>query len=300
MRSETNYTPLIIIGAPRSGTNLLRDLLVQLPGLATWPCDEINYIWRHHNARVPHDAFDRNDARPEVCRYIRGQFDKLARKTGCEWVVEKTCASSLRLGFVDQVFPEARYLVIARDGRDVVASAMKRWKADLDWRYIAAKARYVPPSDVPYYACRYLGHRLSRLFSREKRLPTWGPRWRGIEKLPLDTSLAEVCALQWRESIESTWNELESIDPRRVHCVNYEDLVGRAPATMEEVLRFLEIPATAEALDAICAGVFQTSVGNWQSQLTPEEVERVEPILEPSLVRLGYQKPDAPAVRKAA
>ena len=29
------------------GHNMLRDVLTKLPGVATWPCDEINYIWRH-------------------------------------------------------------------------------------------------------------------------------------------------------------------------------------------------------------------------------------------------------------
>ena len=42
--------PVVIIGAARSGTNMLRDVLVKLPGVGTWPCDEINYIWRHGNA----------------------------------------------------------------------------------------------------------------------------------------------------------------------------------------------------------------------------------------------------------
>ena len=38
-------------------------------------------------------------------------------------MVEKTCANTLRLPFVDKVLPEARYLHIVRDGVDVVASA---------------------------------------------------------------------------------------------------------------------------------------------------------------------------------
>ena len=44
---------VVIIGAPRSGTNMLRDVLTSLPGFATWPCDEINLIWRHGNRDLP-------------------------------------------------------------------------------------------------------------------------------------------------------------------------------------------------------------------------------------------------------
>ena len=58
--------PLVIIGAGRSGTNMLRDVLCRMPGLGTWPCDEINYIWRHGNRAHPDDEFPGGFARPKV------------------------------------------------------------------------------------------------------------------------------------------------------------------------------------------------------------------------------------------
>ena len=51
-KSQLANPPVIIIGAGRSGTNMLRDLLAQLPQFSTWPCDEINYIWRHSAKRI--------------------------------------------------------------------------------------------------------------------------------------------------------------------------------------------------------------------------------------------------------
>ena len=58
------FTPLIIIGAGRSGTNILRDTLTSLSGFETWPCDEINPIWRHGNLFWPDDEIpvERADA----------------------------------------------------------------------------------------------------------------------------------------------------------------------------------------------------------------------------------------------
>ena len=72
------YQPVIIIGAARSGTNMLRDVLTSLPGVGTWPCDEINYIWRHRNARNPLDEFQPEQATDPVRRFIRGEFDRIA------------------------------------------------------------------------------------------------------------------------------------------------------------------------------------------------------------------------------
>ena len=40
-----NINPVIIIGAPRSGTNILRDTLSIISNVRTWDCDEIPYIW---------------------------------------------------------------------------------------------------------------------------------------------------------------------------------------------------------------------------------------------------------------
>jgi hypothetical protein len=41
--------------APCSGANMLRDVLTLLPGVATWPCDEINYTWRHGKDKKDRD-----------------------------------------------------------------------------------------------------------------------------------------------------------------------------------------------------------------------------------------------------
>jgi hypothetical protein len=177
------YSPLIIIGAPRSGTNMLRDVLTSLPTVETWPCDEINYIWRHGNVRYPSDEFRPDMARPGVRGYIRKQFDWVARKYKAQTVVEKTCANSLRVGFVDQVVPDAKYIFIHRDGLDAVGSAIKRWKAKLDIPYLARKARFVPASDLPFYGSLFVWNRIHRLLSKEKRLTVWGPKLDYMQEL---------------------------------------------------------------------------------------------------------------------
>ena len=88
-------TDIVIVGAPRSGTNMLRDVLASLPTLTTWPCDEINLVWKHGNRQEPSDELTPEDARPEVRDYVRGRFDRLRRRHHAEAVVEKTCATSL-------------------------------------------------------------------------------------------------------------------------------------------------------------------------------------------------------------
>ena len=280
-------TPVIIIGAARSGTNMLRELLTHAPGFETWPCDEINYIWRHGNRMYPSDEFSPGHATPSVKTYIRNQFNRLAGATGASTIVEKTCANSLRVGFVDAVVPEARFVFLYRDGRDVVASALKRWRAPFDASYILAKARYVPASDVPYYASRYALNRLHRLFSREKRLAFWGPRFNGMDAALRRHSLAQVAAMQWARSIERSLEAFACIDPARVVRVGYEDLASNPRPEAQRIFDFLEVNSTAGLNDEALHGLSSRSIGRWQEDLDESARKEIEPIVEPALTRLG-------------
>ncbi len=282
------YQPVIIIGAARSGTNMLRDVLTALPGFGTWPCDEINYIWRYGNARFPSDELTPEHAQPHVRRYIRRQFNALAVRRGLRFVVEKTCANSLRVPFVDAVFPDAKYVFLVRDGRDVVASARKCWRAPLRPMYLLRKARFVPWRDVPYYGCRYAYNRLYRLFSRQRRVATWGPRFHEMDAFARTHSLEETCAEQWRRSVDAAARALAGLEDGRVYSVRYEDFVAHPAEHLARICRFLGFPADGDVIRAAVASVSSRSVGNWRHELEPPVAARIQTMLEPYLEAWGY------------
>jgi hypothetical protein len=277
--------PVIVVGAGRSGTNVLREVLCSFPGFSTWPCDEINYIWRHGNRDAPTDELTPDDARPDVVRYVRRAFDRRRRRSGGDAVVEKTCATTLRVGFAHRVVPEARFVVIVRDGRDVTVSAMQRWTAGLDLRYLARKARFVPPSDLGYYARRYARARLARRGSSDRRLSTWGPRFAGLDEAVRERPLAEVCALQWTRCTETAEKQLALLDPQSVHRLRYEDLVA---ATEHEVARLAEFLHAAVPDASALPNVNARSVGRWRAELAAADLARVESIGGTALAEYGY------------
>ena len=280
-------TPVIIIGAPRSGTNMLRDVLTQLSGVATWPCDEINYIWRHGNVRYPSDEFTPEMARPEVTKYIRGQFDWVAKKYRAHTVVEKTCANSLRVGFVDRVVPEAKYIFIRRDGLDAIGSAMKRWKAGMDIPYLARKARFVPPTDLPYYASSFVRSRIHRLLSRDKRLAFWGPKLDNMPELLARYSLEEICALQWKRCVDKATGFLEDASRERWTEVRYEDFVRHPREELDRILDFLGLDIPGPSRDGAVSGVSPHSLGKGRSALDEETRNRLWPLIQDTMTRLG-------------
>jgi len=289
-KHRCNYRPLIIIGSPRSGTNMLRDVLVRLPQLGTWPCDEINYIWRHYNVRYPSDEFAPDMARPEVVAYIRKQFDRRAGINRKPWLVEKTCANSLRVEFVDKVVPDARYLFICRDGIDVVASALKRWKAGIDLGYLLAKARFVPAGDLPYYAIKYLGSHFHRWFSEEKRHGFWGPRFDDMNELLAAHTLEEVCAMQWERCIQSSWAAFDRMSDDRYLTLRYEEFVGNSAAGLERICRFLGFSVPDSQIEAAVQGVSAGSVGKGRQELGAEGVALLESLIGETLNRYGYSR----------
>lgn len=284
------FTPVVIIGAGRSGTNMLRDTLTALEGVATWPCDEINPIWRHGNIAWPNDEIPvERAARPRA--FIRRAFRRIWRQTGeCAFVVEKTCANSLRVPFVDAVLPEARYIHIIRDGVDVVASAQKRWRGEMEIAslpYYWAKIRYTPIVDLPVYGLAFVKNRIAMGRSMEKRMHIWGPRFAGMEAMK-GASLDAVCAQQWVECVTRASNDLATVAPGRHITLHYEDVATNPANCLRRIVDFLGYEASDEALVAAAAPISRRSVGKGRKALSGDAAMLME-ILGPALAQHGYE-----------
>ena len=280
--------PVIIIGAPRSGTNMLRDVLCSFENICTWPCDEINYIWRHGNVRHPTDAISAKNATDSIAKYIRGSFRRIGRKYESDVVVEKTCANSLRVPFVDAILPEAKYIFIYRDGIDATGSAVERWTADLDIKYILDKARFVPVIDLPYYALRYLWARIYRLFSREKRLAFWGPIIENMDDIVASRTLNEISVLQWQSCVEEAERALAVMPAGKFIRVRYEDFVCQPSRELGKILAFIGVNADEHAVASAVKDVTASSIGKGRSKLGLAEVEELESLVKSTLRRLDY------------
>jgi hypothetical protein len=285
---------VIIVGAPRSGTNMLRDVLTQLPGLGTWNCDEINLLWKHGNVSVPHDELTVEHARPEVVRYLRRSFDRLAQRDKLDTVVEKTCATSLRVSFAAAVFPDAKFLFIRRDGIDAAASATQRWNAPLDLRYTLRKARYVPGSDFPRHLAAFAGRRLKQRADGtagkadgEVRATTWwGPKPHDATTLQRRHTLDEIALIQWQRCVEASCRQLALLPNDRVHEIVYEDFVSDPTAGLEQILAFLGRSALMDRRATEI--VKKSSIGRGRKALGPERVAKLEELGGDTLRAFGY------------
>ena len=283
-----NYQPVIIVGAPRSGTNMLRDVLTSFDGVSTWPCDEINYIWRHGNVRYPSDEIPAERAKPAIQSYIRQRFSDIRGKYSADVVIEKTCANSLRVPFVDAVVPDAKYIFIYRDGIDTTGSAKERWTAELDIPYILEKVRFVPKVDLPYYGLRYFWARIHRLISREKRLAFWGPTLDNMPSILQNHTLNEVCALQWQRCVDKAEEAFSKMPSEKVFRVSYEDFVRQPEQELTRVLQFMGKDVAPEQVASAVKSVSPRSLGKGRKALGEQEVAHLEALVEETLKRYDY------------
>ena len=269
---------------------MLRDVLTELPGYATWPCDEINFAWRHGHRGFESDEFTPEMATPKARSYMNRQFERMRSKFGAKSIVEKTCANSLRVGYVHAIKPDARYIFITRDGLDAAVSATVRWNASFDLRYTAAKVKYVPPSDIPYYGARFVSNRFQKRGAKGDRTSSvgwWGPKTQDWRELSGTRPLDEVCMIQWKRCVDLASRQFAQVPTEQVHHVSYEQFVANPELGLRGVLDFLGRPELFDS--AAVQAVSGASVGKGRNSLSEQSRARLTALAGDSLSGLGYE-----------
>lgn len=133
--------PIVIYGAPRSGTTFLRALLSEHPDVFISNETRI-FEWAHQALHVvPNDQRHFLNYREPFKRHLTPWLRFLIRDfyrdlgNGASIWGDKYphyCQSPVVLETILELFPGARFVQIIRDGRDVVASVLRKGWADLE------------------------------------------------------------------------------------------------------------------------------------------------------------------------
>mgnify|MGYP001819347225 FL=1 len=274
--------PIIIVAAPRSGSTLLFETLSHAQSLWTIG-GESHMIFEHIDKLNPQlgvcqsNRLVAEDADRTTIERIREAFitrlrnpegqlyrDMQASTENCgPRFLEKTPKNSLRIPFLEKVFPDARYIYLYRDPRENLSSMIEAWRS----------------SDFVTYP----------------GLPDWHGPWSLM--LPPDyqqvrgKSLEEVVAFQWQAANQTILDDLDELAAGRWTAVSYAELVADAPATVERLCNFGEIPFDA-SLRAHCETALPLSrytatapqAGKWR--MNAAMIERVMPGLQPLIARI--------------
>lgn len=280
--------PVVVVGAARSGTTLIRRALRRHPRVRAFDYER-NYMWRYGNAGLEHDRLSPEEhLLPGIREYIRSKFAGLV--SGSERrPLDKTVANVLRLGYVHAVLPEAQIVHVIRDGRAAAASARDRWRASAPPVYYLRKAATVPLRDLPVYVGRRAMGRLQALAGRDREPSTWGPRYPGIDADVREGRLIQVCARQWARCVEHGRDDADRLSDDRYVEIRYEAVVERPRESAGEILRFLGLAPTGEVEQWLEATADPSRRDRWRGRLSREERRLLEEEAGDVLERLGYR-----------
>jgi Sulfotransferase family len=279
--------PVFVLGAPHSGTDLVARALKRAGGFhVTTGQPSVQHVVRAF-ARRPSISRGRSEAAASV---LRDAFAQAWQVTASACL---SCSPACRLaGGVQSVgpcvaertiarygdatpdllycaavlvstFPDARFVQVIRDGRDVVAgmlddSDMLAWFrpsfANLD-------------SEFPN---PFLG------VENETDRAGWA-----------DLSLAGKCAMRWRSAVRVSARLRTSLSAQQLTTIRYEDLVTKPDTAAGMMSEFVGAPVPALALRDP-ALPHAPEPGTWRRALRADQATEVEKIAGDELRQAGY------------
>lgn len=213
--------PVFIVSPPRSGSTMLFETLARAPRLFTIG-DESHQLIEGLPQLTPESrGFDSNrlladDATPVVAEALRRRFYEALRDRDGQRaspgltvrMLEKTPKNSLRLPFLARVFPEAQFIYLYRDPRQVLSSMIEAWTT----------GRFRTYPQLPDWT----GAQWSLLLV---------PGWRELIGRPLH----EIVAAQWNAATRLLLDDLEALPIERRTIARYDTLVAEPAAEIRRL-----------------------------------------------------------------
>ena len=271
MREQVDC-PIFIVGAPRSGTNIFYRTFAKHPDLAwisnitkKFPSSlwltrtimlfrddhrptEANNVWQKFTGN-DHESLGRGDVTAAADNYLRTVVENNLRIFKKPRFVNKCPGNSVRIEFLREIFPDAIFIHIIRDGRAVGYSIM-RSRLEHSGAYWSVKP----------------------------------PGWRDLMKLPL----VDACALQWKMTVQAILQSAKNLPRKQYLAIKYEDLVARPVEIFKQVAEKCNLVWQEDLLQTITAGMDNRNF-KWQTEMKDTGKNRLNVLLCDFLKQLGYE-----------
>jgi omega-hydroxy-beta-dihydromenaquinone-9 sulfotransferase len=202
------------------------------------------------------------DVTPRVHRQLHSVFERMLTAQRSRMLIKLTGWS--RIGFLNEVFPDAKFIHIVRDGRAVASSYLhiNEWQ----WRgwYGPYSWRYGPLSPEDQAAWEASGR-----------------------------SFIALAGIQWRMHTRAIETARTGVDQERFLQVRYEDYCADPWATCRRVLDFAELEPAPAFERHVKAAKITDMTSRFRKDLSPEQVLMLSNMLRDDLLRYGYDVSDA-------
>jgi sulfotransferase family protein len=197
----------------------------------------------------------RSDVTPLVKKQVRGAIEPMLTPSRNRLLVKIT--GWPRIGFLNEIFEDAKFIHIVRDGRAVASSLLhvhfwRGWYGPQGWR-----AGLLSPEDQA--------------------------AWESY-----DRSFAALAAIEWRIQMRAIDAARESLDPKQFLEVKYEDFCEQPVEHFRRVLEFSELPPSKELEDEVQSASIRSTSNRWRKDLTVGQQAILDNLLRDDLQRYGY------------
>ena len=181
---------------------------------------------------------------------LRHVFERIRIFGGGSVLVSKRIGNNLRIPFLAEAFPTARFVDVVRDGRAVAYSLSR-----VDWW---------AENVVPWYG----------------GTPS---DWQAEGRDPW-----ELCARTWVEELRAIRTGLRTVPAERIMHVRYETLVSDPLEALGSIAAFIGLESDERWRDSLRALAFPDRNEAWRQQLPTPAVDLITTVQREQLEELGY------------
>ena len=197
----------------------------------------------------------RSDVSARVKKQVRAAFEPMLSAKRNRLLIKITGWS--RIGFLSEIFEDARFIHVLRDGRAVASSLLhvnfwKGWYGPQGWR-----AGLLSPEDQAL--------------------------WESY-----DRSFAALAGIEWRIQMRAMEAARQQLDPSLFHEVRYETFCEQPVEHFKRVLEFAEVPWSADFEREIRAASIRSTSNRWRDDLAPRQQTILDDLLRDDLRKYGY------------
>jgi omega-hydroxy-beta-dihydromenaquinone-9 sulfotransferase len=205
----------------------------------------------------------RADVTPRIKKQVRAAFEPMLTPARNRLLIKIT--GWPRLGFLSEIFEDAKFIHIVRDGRAVASSLLhvdfwRGWFGPQGWR-----AGMLSGEDLA--------------------------EWESYNR-----SFAALAGLEWKIQMRAMDVARRALDPKQFHEVKYEAFCEQPLETFRRVLEFAELPPSTFFEQQVRAASIASTSHRWRDDLTAEQQAVLNRLLRDELQRHGY---DVSRVREA-
>ncbi len=197
----------------------------------------------------------KEDVTPRMKKQVRSAMESLLTPRRNRLLLK--IAGWSRIGFLKEIFEDAKFIHIVRDGRAVASSVLhvdfwRGWRGPQGWG-----AGLLSPED-------------QAAWDRTNR------------------SFVALAGIQWQLRTRAMEAARQKIDPKDFFEVKYEAFCDQPLETYRRVLEFAELPQSDVFEQAIKKASIKSTSNRWRDDLTSGQQAVLDDLLREDLLRYGY------------